>query len=141
MNNIKFRIWDAYLKRMTYDYPPHQKLTVAFCGGKLSQVRYDDNDSGCSWSAMPDDLERGERFFAQQYVGLRDSADQEIYEGDILMSTPADEKHIALISYSEEFAAFLHGENALWRGWLGKSLVLGNIFENPELLNAKDVLN
>ncbi len=41
--------------------------------------------------------------------------------------------------YSEEYAAFTHGEKALWRGWLGEAEIIGNIFENPELLKQEYV--
>lgn len=70
----------------------------------------------------------------QQYTGLKDSKGVEIYEGAIVDYKYDDEKVIAEIKYSEEYAAFLCGENALWQGWLGKAEVIGNIFENPELI-------
>lgn len=70
----------------------------------------------------------------QEFTGLFDSTGKEIYEGDILKSAVLEEENIAVITYNEEYCSFLHGENAMWKGWLGESVVLGNIFENPELL-------
>lgn len=92
-----------------------------------------------------------------QYTGLKDKNGKEIYEGDVLMSE-ADEG-IAVVSYNADMARFeieifaydiFTGENSEevesdtlsvvdsyeFRDWNGAE-VIGNIYENPDLLKGK----
>lgn len=71
-----------------------------------------------------------------QYTGLKDKNNKEIYEGDILL-TDFDDK-VKVVFDSGCF--FIEGNNldveccGLWE-WSGDmSKVIGNIYENPELL-------
>ena len=74
----------------------------------------------------------------QQYTGLKDKNGTLIYEGDILNCKYADQEVTEAISYSEDYSSFTHGEQALWRGWIGEAEIIGNIFENPELIKTNE---
>lgn len=73
-----------------------------------------------------------------QYTGLMDKMGKRIYEGDIVKHKEV----IFQIIWSEEDASFLLSkgpiENQDVMAWLGEcaenSLIIGNIYENPELL-------
>jgi len=114
---LKFRVWDNLKKEWLKNKVYHFNL---FC-----------NESGVGEFRLN---QHPEGFTIQQYTGLKDSKGVEIYEGDILTCKYADQEVTEAIEYSEEYAAFTHGEKALWRGWLGEAEIIGNIFENPELL-------
>lgn len=77
-----------------------------------------------------------------QFTGLRDKNGVEIYEGDILIYKKYVVKEIILVSWNDKYAGFtLHCDNwaciAFFYEYLDvdKVEVIGNIHDNPELLN------
>jgi uncharacterized phage protein (TIGR01671 family) len=80
----------------------------------------------------------------QQYTGLKDESDKEIYEGDILhyvfdgASYPKEAKDEILTCLWGTFGGMYSFENKdseyYWAEIANRCSVVGNIFENPELL-------
>lgn len=77
-----------------------------------------------------------ERFALMQYTGIKDKNDVEIYEGDIVILNDAEEENRCVVKYK-------YGSYILVDGDLRENLsnvenrfleVIGNIYENPELL-------
>ena len=125
MREIKFRAWDRELKEWT-NYSIDDDLLMFY-----------DKHAEC-WEI---DLE-GERFILCQYTGLKDNEDREIYEGDIVKAI-SFARWIGVVKYSDENQAFIFDD--LDKKYRGRSTVfmnqfddgfeiLGNIYENPELL-------
>ena len=140
MRDIKFRAWNKNLKEMfevgqitleegIWDYQPKNKKHI-----------------GVSIPYQPS-------FILMQYTGLKDDNEKEIYEGDIL--------HIDAYTYtnpafSGEYLVQYNEELGMWRlidlenykkdkedfmifedlkGWYRLDIaVIGNIYDNPELL-------
>lgn len=141
MREIKFRAWDAKYKYMNY------KVMVGMYG---DNVMDDENYTACSMWIEPKKVDyKCEPHWANfepyhkdillmQYTGLKDKNGKEIYEGDILLTKDIEgEKYQTCVTY--ENGMFLSGEEPLYDDvFLFEAEVVGNIYENPELL---EVLN
>ena len=116
MREIKFRAWD----KIADNWVQGESLTISTTGRLLN---------------IPDNID------LMQYTGLKDRAEVEIYEGDIIRSYYQK----GVVEYSlGTFGVQVTRDNFLslldiWdRGDGHKVEVLGNIYQNPELLEQKD---
>ena len=112
MRKIKFRAWDGI--RMTTS-----GITFSNSTGEVCASAYGPEGNEHHMPLM-------------QYTGLKDKSGVEIYEGDVLaihgVPTP--------VTYSDaKFYAKKNGERYSLGGWdMDVVKVIGNIYENPELL-------
>lgn len=115
MRDIKFRAWDKKSKTMGYTEP--LQIGGDYIGPNLA-----------AWFEGMDFPERDVDGVIMQYTGLKDKNDVEIYEGDILQdkSWPDDNKALGVMTW----------ENWGWSQFhpLERFEIIGNIYENPELL-------
>lgn len=114
MREIKFRAWTG-AKMFNVD-------VLA-----ISKVMWDSGGTGVSLAYQPS-------IKVMQYTGLKDKNGVEIYEGDLIDFGGGPFKVIfekgCFYSWTPYDSEFLHLINHL-------SEVIGNIYENPELLNKK----
>lgn len=117
MREIKFRAWAKWLGKM---------------------IQPNDGDF-IAWYAMKNWKECLE---VMQFTGLRDKNGKEIYEGDYVEGFLSFEGGRLItageIIWNDEFAGFAlkneGGETLLHNHFRDSFVVLGNIYENPELL-------
>lgn len=149
MREIKFLTWIKSQNRMAevfgLCYEPNGKIGIEI-------MRIGREFSGNKWDMefWYKDIEA----ILMQFTGLADVYDKEIYEGDIVKSVEAtgiynsfaDEDAVGIIEYG--FGGILccnflkkagkQKNNVIFKDSFGKKVkIIGNIFENPELMIIK----
>ena len=112
MRTIKFRAWDKIRKSMQTS----KRNLVTFDGHVMPQGRSDWADG---------------RYELMQFAGLLDRNGKEIYEGDVVLLW--DEPDRSQVIYDLQLAHTLMSECIL----SDSCRIIGNIYENPELLGEK----
>ena len=119
----RYRAWDKELGKMHYDV----------------EYIYDDWKTSCA--TFGDMLEDTKRFDVMQYTGKKDINSRRIFEKDIVsFRTLNGTERIGRVKYYEDGASFLitaKGRYAEYLNNVSDLEVLGNTYENKELLNEK----
>lgn len=138
MREIKFRAWDKEQKK--------------FIGSNYSDNWSNEKnewwaDEGMMMLTGIEDISKKERYVLQQYTGLLDKNGKEIYEGDILNSFYKFEgcNGVYLVKWHDDSCGFYpkkfgtHQQKSVSISMLDlqRCEVIGNIYENPELINNK----
>ena len=130
MREIKFRVWDPHMKTMRKGWWPTGKKEydqVVMTGltwlGDGSLRVSEDVPLPYPSSNYPDE------YPVMQYTGRKDKNGKEIYEGDILRFA-----HMKGKVFYEDFAFLWDGNPPAHQAWPHDAEVIGNIYENPELL-------
>jgi uncharacterized phage protein (TIGR01671 family) len=128
---IKFRVWDNKRKQFAEGYEIEESYDELY------------SDAPGLFFGGLGALKRDNRYIIQQFTGLKDSHNKEIYEGDIIETCIADgdkNERFSVVfvdgcfcrhDYNCNFVNTLLIDN-LGIGQADK--VIGNIFENPRLL-------
>lgn len=144
MREIKFRAWDNQENKIITNGclgagSSAQLIVIEWQGGLTLANAYGLYDGTNPTFDKP----VTERFILMQYTGLKDKNGKDIYEGDILEFDPEDDEpnppyHVQVI-WEKEDAKFYCEEviGNRYGGYMSEfedSIVIGNIYENPELL-------
>ncbi len=167
MREIKFRAWDKEDKRwipigkeewktdldeypylvgeLVYDgETKNGRDVVGFKNGKTTFVTFEGRlvdvypYGGKTDKTYIRDISK--RFILMQYTGLKDKNGKEIYEGDI-MATPNGHKGVVTYDECQYILASSKGEyenDMFYKVKNHGAEVIGNIYENPELLKEND---
>ena len=129
MRSLKFRVWDiereCYLdKTELAGITPDGKYILCIEDEEISPLEVEGN------------------YIIEQYTGLKDKNDKEIYEGDIIdVSSVFVKPKKMVVEFSEEacgFEPFVNGCSDCYFP-AGKDVeVIGNIHSNPELCRDKE---
>ncbi|PGA34036.1 YopX family protein [Bacillus wiedmannii] len=122
MREIKFRAFDKEFNEMIKDPHCHEDNY----GGDINhEFRNNDN---VVW---------------MQYTGLKDKDGKEIYEGDVVNTIYDGESFVGIVVYDVSELDFKatngkenYGSNFQYLTCCEEVEIIGNIYENPELLNG-----
>lgn len=137
MREVKFRAWDKTVNKMskviriTYSDVQHTTVNYQYIndkGKKRDDLSLLDDDGNVTIVLM-------------QYTGLKDKNGKEIYEGDIVTGKLGKiaevkwlQEHCAYVGYCREDNKYYYLECGNER--FENVVIIGNIFENPELLES-----
>ena len=126
MREIKFRAWDKITKKYFYSGTlDNGDVLVIHLDGEI-EISSDD-------TYKPDD------FIIEEFIGIRDAEDRDIYEGDIVQCS--DAAFYRIVTYLTIRASFFFVHRDSWYPAAvattshAETVVVGNIHENPELLS------
>lgn len=125
MRQIKFRAWDELNKVMHNDF---QFIKSGDSGNDWIIFKSNRHECFDRWVNNP--------YFSQQmkimqFVGMKDNSGKQIYEGDVCRQKFSDEITIGDVRIEATRGAVLSGHTPCWPHDIE---VIGNIYENPELL-------
>ena len=129
MREIKFRAWDKAGKMMT-----------------IGSLQFINNDIWVTSSrdkrGFSTTIQDGAGCTLMQFTGLKDKNGQEIYEGDIIQTVADDGTKLSKFQIDWRDGAFrkLRDDGNIYFAescGVKHTEVIGNIYENPELLEAK----
>jgi len=122
MREIKFRAWEPESKEM------FRVVGVYFPNENSKSQDIIVNGRGGSANIKPEHL--------MQYTGLKDKNGKEIYEGDICRVEYKEPQEIKFTNGGFYFGSGTPMAN--FHLWSEKIEIIGNIYENPELLTNKE---
>ena len=137
MREIKFRAWDFENKIMLCPNDLFNEFVLLPHNGCFMDIT-----TGEIFSSDEKDESGNQRLIPMQYTGLKDKNGNEIYEGDIVKDTllvmSKTTNHNMSIEFRQSTFCFKEIPNtAFLEGWHESIKVIGNIYENPELLEVK----
>ena len=136
MREIKFRVWETDQKKMNYG--KRNDICLPIQNGVPSYW-----DEGQGWES-----EYSKDYIPMQFTGLKDKNGKEIYEGDILREFDA-EVNLFIVYFAEGIGqwrlecinedCFFSFDGGDYPDGVDSNRfeVIGNIYENPELLEEQ----
>ena len=124
---IKFRAWHEKTRQMLHFSEPQFNMEYGLMSLEVTEEKFK------GIANMPSACWRADEWVFMQFTGLHDKNGREIYEGDVWSWSG----EIGVVSWFKERAAFcvkINDGYSKSADYLPLGEVIGNIHENPELL-------
>lgn len=138
MREIKFRVWDKKEKQ----WLKYKKIHIGWqIPIDKDPIKIDGYFFVSKDGEVCSDLEyciQNKNFELMQYTGLKDKNDKEIYEGDIVVGKDGHYRPFkGAVEFKSEWGRMvvIDEDLTLTFGIAKKCEILGNLYENPELLD------
>ena len=142
MKKIKYRVWVKNKEVMLpvtgleWDYQKGEHLDYVVGGDPTGCPDCDGWEVKIGWEIKIEDC------VLMQFTGLKDCNGVDIYEGDIIKLDRTDCNEIGIKLHVDkvrrsETGCYYVDDKCLYKCRLKKCEVIGNIYENPELLNQE----
>lgn len=139
---IKFRAWDSESERMIHSEKPDDDVLFLIDekGIHCGVIGEETDDTGLTYS-VSSDMDCN----IMQFTGLKDKNGKKIYEGDIISNN--EFPHLLIVGFNIGCSSFCASKTNNFSTekcyWFENDIcviqdewkVIGNIYENPELLN------
>ena len=129
---IKFRVWDKKRKKMF----PISEMFFHAEPIDLGIIDYD-WDTVTIWSdnkEIGEEVKRKNEIVLMQFTGLKDKNNKEVYEGDMVKDYSGETQEVIWDIHWNGMGGWnLTGHSGVYE-WIGEEEIIGNIYENPELL-------
>lgn len=125
---IKFRVWDKDLKKMHIcGENQHDSISFSYLE---NEAHYYNLQNGCGSST-----DGSGTYELMQYTGLKDKNGKEIFEGDVVKCFKIHNSIVCMAEYAWGLKTKTLGFIPFSEIY-GHFEVIGNIYENPELLEG-----
>ena len=139
MRPIKFRAWNGRKMIMPEDSAYYQHY-ISMCGNIVQK-----SSEGMDCFGGGDRWARAEPLELMQFTGLQDKVGVDIYEGDLIKNKSGRICEVVFNKYCAAFDSKIRSDGSLdseaYSGrsilWKSHVTVIGNIYQNPELLENK----
>ena len=147
---LKFRVFSFVEKKFLSSYAENGLLFYTNYGRDNQIYRW----VALDWFIMAEEREFPVNYAVQQFTGLLDSNNKEIFEGDVLAFKEGDwlrgqdglddrlevfwdvkNSKFGINFFSKHGGEGYTGKSEYLSSYAKKTQIIGNIFENPELLN------
>lgn len=148
-SRFKFRVWDSENKKMHDDdfiitsLGKVHKPTVASL--EMGEIKDNPDELAYRWLKFDQAENNFDKLILMQCTGLKDKNDRLIYEGDIIYKKGTKnykgQKMYSEVIWDQMYAEFnISDDNGLHRMPSNSNNIeiIGNIFENPKLLQGDD---
>lgn len=130
MREIKFRVWNPTTSRMIYDTD-----SVNLGSGTILEI-----EKGKVYAEYQDEVKRWVLTNLMQFTGLLDKNGKEIYEGDIVQDYFGTKFEVVWDEFMFNLKDYYDGSADYPTVAFAEGVfkIIGNIYENPELLEGSE---